>query len=400
MFGIPTPSRELQLQCNVRILFLAYLILVTGTATALPAESWWLQSTPGVAMEVFRQESLSTPYTPQQRQQQRRILERTPDSAFVYYDNPQLHWKIRLEAPATLDQGNAIVPSPYDDNLLYVTTSSGNLFVLSAVDGKTLWTYSPPEKSLHNGDEVWTTTCGSSVVFGNVDSVGKFLVYAVVDYPPGGTVYGPQRYVSYLVLNSANAVLLFVNSSFAFDSRLIAISIPDHEPLWLSTDLPGVVQGTPVVNTNQNDPTRQFILISRNSQLLKNDNTTQTTGHVTMLQSDTGQVVWTESEGMRAGASNPQGYGPLAICMSPVFGNYDGGKDNTNDLVVWTSSGREGRSKNGFTYAFQLPSFYHGSSEQINALASVQLKAEACNEPREADFVGLKALKDDCSVLP
>ena len=108
--------------------------------------------------------------------------------------------------------------------------------------------------------------------------------------------------------------------------------------------------------------------------MLKNDNSTQTTGHVTMLQSDTGQVVWTESEGMRAGASNPQGYGPLAICTSPAFGNYDGGKDNSNDLVIWTSSGREGRSKNGFTYAFQLPSFYHGSSEQINALVSVQLK--------------------------
>ena len=157
-------------------------------------------------------------------------------------------------------------------------------------------------------------------------------------------------------------------------SRLIAISIPDHELLWLSTDLPGVVQGTPVINTNQNDRSRQFILISRNSQLLKNDNTTQTTGHVTMLQSDTGQVVWTESEGMRAGATNPQGYGPLAISTSPTFGKYDGGKENGNDLVVWTSSGREGRSTNGFTYAFQLPPFYHSSSEQVNALVSVQLK--------------------------
>lgn len=194
--GIHTSYRQLQLQCNMRIFVLTYLMLIVGTATASPAESWWRQATTDITMGGFRQELSSTPYSTQQRQQQRRKLESYPDSAFVYYDNPQLRWKIRLEAPATLDQGNAIVPSPYDDNLLYVTTSSGKLFVLSALDGKTLWTYSPPVKSMHTGDEVWTTTCGSSVVFGNVDSVGKFLVYAVVDYPPGGTVYGPQRYVS------------------------------------------------------------------------------------------------------------------------------------------------------------------------------------------------------------
>ena len=194
-----------------RHLFLVSLmLLICLTTSSSISDGWWqnlFNPNTSINREDYSRQSLLSGRREDtarkeiqkqqgQRQRRKRRLEADTNSkALVYYDNPQLHWKIRLDPSDSLDQGNAIVPSPNDDKLLYVTTSSGNLFVLSAVDGKTLWSYSPPVKSMHDGGDVWTTTCGSAVVFGDVESVGKFLVYAIVDYPPGGTVYGPQRYV-------------------------------------------------------------------------------------------------------------------------------------------------------------------------------------------------------------
>jgi hypothetical protein len=138
-------------------------------------------------------------YQQQQQQKQRRDqssagsgMERTVK--FVYHDNPQLHWMQRLERPASLQRGNAVVASPFDETLLYVTTSTGKIFAISALNGTTMWEYTPPNKAVLLGtEEPWETYCKSGVAFGEIDTVGKFLVYAVIDIPPANSINAHQR---------------------------------------------------------------------------------------------------------------------------------------------------------------------------------------------------------------
>ena len=132
------------------------------------------------------------------RQDRRRV-----DQALDYSDEPQLEWMSRLkddesQKSAKLGIGNGIFASPFNDDLLYVTTETGQLAVISATNGTTLSTLYPtvrtsPTETGTSGR--WKITCQSGVTFGEVDQVGKFALYAIVDEPPEGTDlgFGPHR---------------------------------------------------------------------------------------------------------------------------------------------------------------------------------------------------------------
>jgi hypothetical protein len=118
---------------------------------------------------------------------------------FNYFEAPKLEWMVQLGDEIRLEQGNAIVSSPYDKNKLYVTTHTGKLLIRSAVDGRSLWSFDPPpptiiqvegERSLQ---QEWTTRCESSVTFGELEGIGQFAVYAVLYDPPPGSMAGSQR---------------------------------------------------------------------------------------------------------------------------------------------------------------------------------------------------------------
>jgi hypothetical protein len=93
-----------------------------------------------------------------------------------------------------------------------------------------------------------------------------------------------------------------------------------------------------------------------------------------MLKTTDGNIVWTESEGKSVGSGETFGYGPLSVANDPDFGKYSGGMKNANDMVVWTNNADGGRGKSGFTFAFQLPPFFHESQAQVLVMASVRLK--------------------------
>jgi hypothetical protein len=127
---------------------------------------------------------------------------RRAEQVLEYYEEPQLEWMSQLEdgelQNAKLAKGNGIFASPFDDDLLYVTTQTGQLAVVSATDGTTLSTLYPtvrtsPTETGTSGR--WKTTCQSGVSFGEVDVIGKFALYAIVDVPPEETDlgFGPQR---------------------------------------------------------------------------------------------------------------------------------------------------------------------------------------------------------------
>ena len=153
---------------------------------------------------------------------------------------------------------------------------------------------------------------------------------------------------------------------------MIGVSIPDHTILWDSAGLPGISAGTPAIVVNQND-SKNYVVLTHNSQIVKPDNTTVTTGHITLLQTIKGKLVWTESEWSRD--EIPKGYGPLGRPNSSSAGKYSEGVENSNDLVVWTSSDDGGRGPLGYTYVFQLPQFFvDADDDQVAALRTVDLK--------------------------
>lgn len=151
----------------------------------------------------------------------------------------------------------------------------------------------------------------------------------------------------------------------------MAVSIPNHEIIWTSSELPGTPNGSPVVYTNQY-ANENYILLTHNSILLKSDNSTVIAGHVTLLHTERGRVSWTDSEWSREDI--PKGYGPPGHVSNPLRGKYDGGTKNSNDLVVWASSAMEGRGPLGNTFAFQLPNNFEETTQQTNALETLVLK--------------------------
>jgi hypothetical protein len=111
----------------------------------------------------------------------------------IDYKNPSLHWMTRREGEQMF-HGNAIVQSPHNSNILYATTHSGKLVALSLDNGSTIAsvTVSPRVITEDDGTETWTMHCNSGISFGELVDGKKFLVYAVQDTPPDGSVYTPK----------------------------------------------------------------------------------------------------------------------------------------------------------------------------------------------------------------
>ena len=121
-------------------------------------------------------------------------------SELLHYDVPQLTWKQKLPGDERIGKGNVVATSPIDRNNIYVTTRSGKLFVVSSSTGKVVSTIQPPIHTVRGTDgklEAWKTRCSSGVSFGEVEGLGKLLVYAVVDHPPETKQHlSPTRYVT------------------------------------------------------------------------------------------------------------------------------------------------------------------------------------------------------------
>ena len=72
--------------------------------------------------------------------------------------------------------------SPFDDEVLYITTHTGSLMVLSAKDGKILATVNPTPRPLTGNEHVdkFSMFSNSGIQFAETSSGGKFLVYSIV----------------------------------------------------------------------------------------------------------------------------------------------------------------------------------------------------------------------------
>ena len=131
------------------------------------------------------------------------------------YENPTLHWMMKLPNDEQLHQGNVITQSPFDSSQIYVTTNTGKLLVVSIVDGSIVKEIQPSPKVYTQdwGTETWTISCNSGISFsdngrrrqqqnqrrsndvdGDQDAgdENEFLIYSIQDIPPKDSSYGPK----------------------------------------------------------------------------------------------------------------------------------------------------------------------------------------------------------------
>jgi hypothetical protein len=251
----------------------------------------------------------------------------------MYYGNPGIKWSVQLPDTGTgfqsqLASGNAVQVSP-DNLLVYTTLDDGRLEILVASNGKRRWGNTPTPVDASAG---WTVKSQSGVYFGNSATLGLFAVYAIIDVAPAGTGLDDR-------------------------SRVVAVSHPQNNLLWVSDSVPGQIQGTPIVTRDG-----KYIFFTHN----ENVSSDAPFGSFSMVHAeDNGKLLFTEVAGSSSDDPVPtrvetllQPYGPLGVAHSPTEGRYLAGFTNSNDVFIWSTSTSEGKDPNGYTRAFQIPPFF------------------------------------------
>ena len=115
-------------------------------------------------------------------------VDATMTTSLHHYQVPLQKWSAQLprvdgESDPSLRKGNAVQVSP-DDQLVYVTTNFGNLYIFGAEEGSLVAQHkiSPLRSS-------WRVACDSGISFYNGSDV-KFGIYAIIDLPPDHTGKG------------------------------------------------------------------------------------------------------------------------------------------------------------------------------------------------------------------
>jgi len=295
-----------------------------------------------------------------------------------YLEQPDLLWKTRLVG-MSVNALNAIEQSPIDDEILYVTTYSATLVVLSATNGSILAEVtpppvpSPPAFSSHSSTKDFSTTsttttymtCRSGMAFGTMSDGSQFLVYTITD-----KVVTPNYNH-----NGTSTSIITTTATGETQSHVVAVSIPEHEILWSSESLPGESLGSPIVFYERTTTGRPipYVVLTHNTPVSMSDNSTEISGVFTLLNPMNGEVVWTEYES--SFEEFPKGYGPLGVSSNAPIEEED---DNDNDFVVWGTYDKLRTNNTGNIFAFQLPTNFQptqtGGGTTIPNLTSSILK--------------------------
>jgi hypothetical protein len=127
-------------------------------------------------------------------------------------------------------------------------------------------------------------------------------------------------------------------SSFRFftNSQIVAL-LPDGNLFWKSSVFNGACSGTPVIGEDGS-----FVYFTRN---------TIADGYFTILAADLDGIAYFDDH------TQPRPFAPPGIYHNPAEGYYLGGAGNTNDLVIFASTGFYGEMgvDVGSLFAFQLP---------------------------------------------
>lgn len=321
-----------------------------------------------------------------------------PGASIKYLELPTSLWTSKNPRDQFF-QGNELRISPFDEDILYATNRAGDLRVVSASNGRSIETVSPEPRSISEDGTTttWSLYSNSGMSFGsfpgttetnkeedatsdedNYNDYLQFLINNGIEQNQNDDreeTRTEKHFAVYSIVDEAPAASVF---QFLPKTRVVCVSIPEHTILWTSAGLPGTPNGSPVVYyadeetmEGDEDDAGVYIVLTHNSVLIRPNNVTQTTGHLTVLDAKNGHVKWTQSEWNTDEV--PRGYSPPQVSHKPILGgsNNGGTLENKNDVIIFTNSADEGRGTNGNIYSFQMKSSAELNAEPQNTTAPV-----------------------------
>lgn len=165
-----------------------------------------------------------------------------------------------------------------------------------------------------------------------------------------------------VAFSKASNTLMYGTTSGEGDSRQCRIhalsATAELDGKWSSVILDGGCSGTPVISSDG-----AYVFVTHNFN---------TTGTFTILNANDGKFFWDHED-------STQPLSPPGIYHNPLFGNYDGGEGNTNDIVVFANKPFDGEDGvgNAGMYGFQFPIAFTGSSSGLSVITLRELAGAA-----------------------
>jgi len=124
----------------------------------------------------------------------------------------------------------------------------------------------------------------------------------------------------------------------------------------------------------------------------------QKSGRFIILNADNGNVVYS-FDSRDDFTIRKHAFGPLGIARRPKYGNYAGGEDNTNDVVMWGSGkGIQNDNSVGETLLFQLPKGFDTTSLASSATLVNQFETRVMESVSWTTDIAPTFSKDGLSV--
>lgn len=248
----------------------------------------------------------------------------------IYYPNPKPIWT--YEQGAQIGPGNGLFLSP-DGSQLVCTGLDGSVHFIDPNSGAPVSAPFEPKKIFD------FTVRGFGGITFSMGGTTPYMTYAITDD----------------YLNDAT-------------TRVIALTM-GGEKIFESIPLPGVQAGSPVTSSDG-----RYIYLTHNVD--------GKVGYFSML--DTTQLSGDDALApMYQNYNDTNPFSPIGIFHNPAEGYYDGGQDNTNDMLVWKFDTREGAIYvgQGQMFGFQMPVddnspigyFLLGGSQNFQASTPPQL---------------------------
>jgi len=149
-----------------------------------------------------------------------------------------------------------------------------------------------------------------------------------------------------VAFSEASNTIIYGTTIGEGDSRICKIhalsATSDIDIQWSSESLDGGCSGAPVISSSGN-----YVFVTHNYN---------TTGTFTILDASTGKVFWQQEDEI-------QPLSPPGIYHNPLFGNYQGGENNDNDIVIYANKpfDEEVGVGNAGLYSFQFPIAFTGT---------------------------------------
>ena len=159
-----------------------------------------------------------------------------------------------------------------------------------------------------------------------------------------------------------------------------SISYPDDyvDTLLLFTTIdeccaanPAACDGSSTTSTGVDDNEEPQLLRGRRRRHLQTDDNNKSGKFIILSHTNNGSILYEFDSRVELSGIRNHNFGPVGIAHNPTYGNYNGGEENTHNVLMWGSSGRDknddgtAAAASGEALLFQLPRYFNTSSATI-----------------------------------